>query len=114
MGRIEKVNQQLRREISQIIQQELSDPRLEFVSITQVDTSRDLHYARVQFSVIGEDLKAQDAQRALDSARGMIRKLIGQRLTLRYIPELDFELDMSIVTSARIEETLKEIKKEQS
>jgi ribosome-binding factor A len=109
MGRIEKVNQQLKREISIIIQQDLGDPRIEFVTITSVDVSRDLRNAKVLFSVLGEPSKAEVAQKGLEGARGMIRKLIGQRIKMRFTPDLSFVYDHSIELSARIEETLKGI-----
>ena len=110
MARIERVNQQLKREISLIIHQELTDPRLEFVMITQVDISRDLRYAKVFFSVLGSALQCETANEALDGARGLIRKLAGERIIMRHVPELGFIYDRPLEWSASIEETLKEIK----
>jgi len=109
MGRIDRVNQQVKREIGKIIQQELSDPRLQFVTITEVDVSRDLRNAKVRFSVLGEGDQVQAAQNGLEGARGMVRKLLGQRMNMRHTPELFFIYDQSIEMSVRIEETLKEI-----
>ncbi len=111
MGRMEKVNQLLKREVGSIIQKEIQDPRLQFVTITHVDVSRDLHCARVNFSVLGEDAQVAAAEKGLDSARGYIRKLVGQRISLRYTPEIEFVFDPSIEKSARIERTLEEIKR---
>ena len=112
MERIKKVNQQVKREIGKIIQQELGDPRLQFVTITEVDVSRDLHNARIRFSVLGEEGRVQAAQQGLEGARGMIRKLLGQSMSIRYTPELFFIYDQSVEMSVRIEETLKEINNE--
>ena len=109
MGRIDRVNQQVKRELGRIIQQEMSDPRLQFVTITEVDVSRDLRNARIRFSVLGEEDKIQAAQQGLEGARGTIRKLLGQSMSLRYTPELFFIYDQSVEMSVRIEETLKEI-----
>jgi ribosome-binding factor A len=109
MGRIEKVNNQVKREIGRILLQELGDPRLQFVTITEVDVSRDLRNAKIHFSVLGEKAQIQSAQEGLDGARGMIRKLLGQSMNLRHTPELFFIYDQSIEASIRIEETLKEI-----
>ncbi len=109
MGRIEKVNQQVKREIGRIIQQELSDPRLQFVTITNADVSRDLRNAKIYFSVLGEKDQVHAAQQGLESAKGMIRKLLGQSMSMRHTPELFFMYDQSIEMSVRIEETLKEI-----
>jgi len=112
MGRIDRVNQQVKREIGRILQQELSDPRLQFVTITEVDVSRDLHNARIRFSVLGEADQVRAAQDGLESAKGMIRRLLGQCMNMRHTPELFFIYDESIKTGARIEETLKEIRDE--
>lgn len=109
MGRMEKVNQQIKREIGQILQQEISDPRLEFVSIMTVQTSKDLRSARVYYSVLGDSKKHDAAHQGLEKAAGFIRKLLGNRLNIRYTPQLTFIYDDSIETSARIEETIKEI-----
>src|SRR3989338_10117583 len=112
MERIERISQQVKREISKIIHQELGDPRLQFVTVTEADVSRDLRSARIHFSVLGGKEQVDAAQQGLDRARGMIRKLLGQNMKLRYVPELFFSYDQSIAMSAQIEETLKEINNE--
>jgi len=109
LSRIVKVNQQIKREISLIIQQELSDPRLMFVSILSVDTSRDIRHAKVFFSVLGEQTKVEDAENCLVKASGMIRKHLGSRLSMRNVPELLFKYDNSLGHSASIDEKLMEI-----
>ena len=112
MGRIERINQQVKREIGMIIQQELGDPRLQFVTITGVDVSKDLRHAKINFSVLGDQGQLHAAQDALERARGMIRRLLGQRMDIRHIPELFFSYDESIAISTRIEKKLKEIQDE--
>ncbi len=112
MERIDRVNRQVKRELGRIIQQELSDPRLQFVTITEVDVSRDLRNARIRFSVLGEKDRVQAAQQGLEGAKGMIRKLLGQSMSIRHTPELFFIFDQSVEMSVRIEETLKEINNE--
>ena len=109
MGRIDRINQQVKREIGRILQRELGDPRLQFVTITEADVSRDLHNAKIHFSVLGKEHEVQTAQKGLEGAKGMIRRLLGQSMNLRHTPELFFIYDQSIEMSARIEETLKEI-----
>ncbi len=109
MGRMERINQQLKREIGQIILQELSDPRLQFVSVTAVKTSNDLRSARVSYSVLGDPASVDQVQQGLSRASGMIRRLLSSKLNLRNTPELTFSYDKSIEESARIEETLKEL-----
>ncbi len=99
----------MQKEISLIIQRELADPRLQFVTITSADVSKDLQHAKISFSVMGTAKDVEKAQKSLEGARGIIRKHIGQRMDMRYTPEIFFIYDQSIEHSARIEETLKEI-----
>ena len=112
MSRMDRINQQVKREISKIIQLELSDPRLEFVSITNVDVSKDLRNARVYFSVLGDDSKKEGAGKGLNGAGGTIRGFLSKRLNMRCTPELRFYQDKSIEYSSFVEETLKEINDE--
>jgi len=109
MGRIEKVNQQLKREIGAVIQRELADPRLEFVTIMKVEVSKDLKHAKVHYTVLGSNEKSEDAQNGLEKARGLIRKHVGDNMTMRYTPDLIFIYDDSFELSARMDKTLKEI-----
>ena len=111
-GRIDKVNEFMKREISNIVLFELQDPRLKVVTITGVEVSRDLRYAKANFSVLGTKKQIREATEGLSSARGMIRKLVGQRVNLRYTPEIQFIYDRSLEYSSRIEETLQDIKNE--
>lgn len=112
MVRMEKVNQQIKREIGYLIQKgEINDPRLTFVTITYVECSKDLQHARVGFSVLSNNRKEiQKVQEGLSSARGFVRKLIGQRVRLRYTPEIIFIHDDSLAYSYKIDQTLDEIK----
>lgn len=110
--RIEKVAEKLRHELSKIIQQELKDPRIGFVTITGVNVTRDLRLARVYFSVLGDKVQKERVQKGLESAAGFIRKLIGQRVRLRYTPDLEFRLDESIEYCQHIDEVLRKIEEE--
>ena len=112
MGRMDKINEAMRREIGEIILKEIKDPRLEFVSITQVNVSRDLQHARVFFSSLGDQGRALKALEGLNSAKGFIRKLVGQRVRMRFTPDIEFVHDRSLEYSARIEQTLEEIRHE--
>ena len=109
MGRLEKINEQLKREIGLIIHRELGDPRLEFVSITYVQVSRDLRHAKVHFSVLGNEKKSEEAQQGLEAAKGLIRKKVGQQMSMRFTPELLFAFDHSLEYSAKIDKTLQDI-----
>ncbi|MFH1360083.1 MAG: 30S ribosome-binding factor RbfA [Candidatus Omnitrophota bacterium] len=110
MDRMNRINQQMKKEISDIILRDVKDPRLGFVTITEVQVSRDLQHARIFYSALGNAEKAKSAQSGLDSAKGFIRRLVGQRVRLRLTPELEFVFDQSIEYGARIEEALGEIK----
>ncbi|OGX24619.1 MAG: ribosome-binding factor A [Omnitrophica WOR_2 bacterium RIFCSPHIGHO2_01_FULL_48_9] len=112
MGRIDRVNEFIRREISNIILIELQDPRIKFVTITEVNVSRDLRHARVSFTVLGDEAKVEAAMNGLNSARGLIRKMVGQRISMRYTPEIIFEQDRSGEYNIKIEEALEEIRHE--
>jgi ribosome-binding factor A len=108
--RTTQVGAQVREEIMQIIQRELKDPRIGFVSITEVRMSPDLRSARVRVSVLGDEAAQKAALTGLNSARGLIRHDLGRRLqNLKFSPEVRFELDPSIEYSVRIAKTLREI-----
>ena len=108
MSRIERINETMKREIGSLLLKEIHDPRLKFVTITGVDVSKDLQHAKVFYSVLGRD--QEEAGEALDKARGYVRKLVGQRVIMRYTPEIDFIYDKSIEYSDRIEQALRDIK----
>ncbi len=107
--RISRISEEIKREISNIIQNELKDPRLpELVSVVSVNVTRDLRYAKVYVSVFGSDEQKENALEGLRSAAGFIRKEIGHRVKLRYTPEIQFELDNSIEYGAYINKLIKE------
>ncbi|MGE5197591.1 MAG: 30S ribosome-binding factor RbfA [Deltaproteobacteria bacterium] len=112
MARHEKVANGIKKEVSNIIHNELKDPRLGFVTITHVELTHDLQYAKIFFSVLGNEEEHIRTKEALDSALGFIRRLIAQRIQLRFAPEIVFKEDRSGEYSVRIEQILQEIKKE--
>jgi ribosome-binding factor A len=107
--RLDRVNQLIREEISMLLQRELKDPRLGFVTVTQVETSPDLRTAKVFVSVLGDETKWKASLTALASARGFVRNWLRQHLDLRQIPELDFRADRSMEHAARIQELLRQL-----
>src|SRR5207248_5013506 len=107
--RLDRVNQLVKEEISIILQRELKDPRLGFVTVTEVDTSNDLRQAKVFVSVLGGDDQWKASMAALTSARGFIRNWLRQHLDLRVTPELVFLPDRSMEHAARIQALLKDI-----
>ena len=110
MSRVDKIANAIKREISTIIHSELNAPRLGLVTITEVEMSPDLRVAKVSFSVLGKEEDYKKTKAALDSSLGFIRRLIAQRIKLRFAPEFIFKMDKSIEYSVRIEKILNEIK----
>ncbi len=107
--RLDRVNQLIKEEISLLLQRELKDPRLGFVTVTEVETSKDLRTAKVFVSVLGEEAQWRASMAALLSARGFIRNWLRQHLDLRITPELDFRADRSMEHAARIQELLRQL-----
>lgn len=103
MDRTGRISEEMKREVSAIIQNELKDPRLsKIVSVTSADVTKDLRYAKVFISVLGSEEEKKNTLDGLKSAAGFIRREIGQRMQLRYTPEMLFELDNSIERGAYI------------
>ncbi len=111
--RIEKVNSSIKRELATMLELgEIHDPRISFVTILNVDVSKDLQHARVKFSTLSDDPKdIKAAVKGFESSRGFIRKLISQRVALRYTPEFQFIYDKSVKFAAQVDKILEEIKK---
>ena len=106
-NRIGRINEEIQRELSDLIRS-LKDPRVQtLISITRVDTTPDLRYSKIYISVMDEE-KQKDAMRGLKSAGGWLRRELGSRLQLRYTPELQFIADDSIEYGAHILEMLRD------
>jgi len=110
--RTDRVNALLQRELGQLISEELNDPRIPFATVTAVETTPDLRSARVHVSVLGDEEQGRTAMAALEGAAHYLRKELGRRTELRYVPELTFEEDRSAAKAARISALLREAKKE--
>ena len=105
-----QVAEEIQQIISVLLQRELKDPGIGFVSITQVDVTQDLKYARVHVSVMGSEDEKRDTMAALERARGFIRREIASRMTIRQVPEIQFRLDRGMEYSDRINRLLNELK----
>ena len=112
--RIEKINGQIQRELSLIIQQKMKDKRLNptGLSITRVKATPDLKVATVYVSILGSDQEKEDALASLESAKGFLRSNLGKVLKTHSTPALIFKLDGSVEYSLHIEALLSEIKKD--
>jgi ribosome-binding factor A len=112
--RIERVNNLLRREISELIQRQVKDPRLDaFVTVTEVDTSPDLKYAKVFVSCISGRQEEPKTLKVLNAAAGFLRTELAKNLRLRRIPELNFYWDDSIEHGDRILRLIDQVSMEQ-
>lgn len=107
--RRDRINQLVKEEISLVLQRELKDPRLGFVTVTEVEVSADLRQAKVFVSVLGDEARWRGSLQALTGARGFIRNWLRQHLDLRIVPELDFRPDHSMEHAARIQQLLKQL-----
>lgn len=109
--RATRVGEQMKKELSDIIGRKIKDPRIGFVTVTDVQVSGDLQQAKVFISVLGDDEQKQNTLKGLAKANGFIRSEIGQRVRLRKTPEIQFEFDESVEYGNRIEALLHEINK---
>ncbi len=110
--RINKINEEVMRELAVIIR-ELKDNRIPMLtSVVSVNVTNDLSYAKAYISVFGDEQVQKDALKGLKSASGFIRREIGHRLNLRHTPEFIFELDHSIEHGSKITQMLRDINKE--
>ena len=100
--RSQRVQELLLEEISNLIQHGLKDPRIGFVTVTQIELSDNLKHAKVFVSIFGDDQQKADTLEGLNSAKGYIRGHLGKALHLKFIPGLDFKLDTSAEEVERI------------
>ena len=100
----------LKEEISQIVLREMKDPRIGFVSVTDVEVSGDLRHAKVFISVYGSDKEKEETLEGLQQAQGFVRKLVGERVKIHHTPEIIFRYDDSIENGVHISEIIKDLK----
>ncbi|MGM7720412.1 30S ribosome-binding factor RbfA [uncultured Metabacillus sp.] len=107
--RANRVGEQMKKELGDIIGRKIKDPRIGFVTVTDVNVSGDLQIAKVYISVLGDEEQRQNTLKGLAKAKGFIRSEIGQRIRLRKTPEIQFEFDESIDYGNRIETLIHEL-----
>jgi ribosome-binding factor A len=106
-----RINEEIKKEISDIIRNEIRDPRLTaMVSVTKVDVTKDLRYAKVFVSIYGDEENKKNTLSALKSSSGFLRREIGHRINLRYTPEVLIELDTTIEHGMHINALIEKIK----
>jgi ribosome-binding factor A len=109
--RATRVGEQMKKELGEIIGRKIKDPRVGFVTVTDVEVTGDLQQAKVFISVLGDDEQRQNTLKGLAKASGFIRSEIGQRIRLRKTPEITFEFDESVDYGNRIETLLADLNK---
>lgn len=109
--RIDRISEEVRREVDRIIREELNDPRISGTfSVTRAEVTRDLRYAKIYVSVL-EDDKRDDLMKALKSASGYIRRALGKQMLIRYSPEMSFVSDQNIAYGVHIAKVLADAQK---
>lgn len=110
--REEKLAELIKQEVSDILRKRVKDPRIGFVSITDVEVTGDLRHAKIFFSVLGDEVEKEETMEGLEVATGYIRRELGQRIRVRHVPELLFRYDNSLEHGARISRILNDLKEE--
>jgi len=108
-SRPDRIGDQIRAEVAQLLSRELQDPGLGFVTVTRVHVTADLQIARIYYTTMGDDRARRRTAEALQRARPFIRRSIGSRLRLRRVPEIEFIFDESIEQHERLERLIQEI-----
>jgi ribosome-binding factor A len=110
--RVERIAEQIREEVSQILSPEVSDPGVGLVTVTRVKVTPDLSLARVYWTAMGDAAERKKTAKALARAAAYVRHLLSTRMTLRRSPEVQFIFDQSVAAQDRVEQILQEIKQE--
>jgi len=105
-SRPRRVAEQIQRELAELIQLELKDPRVGMVTLTGVEVSADYAHAKVYFSLLGDQARVNEAMKGLNSAAGFLRSQVAHRMKLRVMPMLHFVYDISIEQGARLDKLI--------
>jgi ribosome-binding factor A len=103
------VGGQVLEEITRAVGRVVKDPRIRGVTFTDAKLSKDLRYANVYYSVLGDERRQEEVRQGLESARGVIKREVGRNLQMRYVPELRFFFDHSLQHAEQIESLLRKI-----
>jgi len=112
--RVERIQEQVREEVSQMLATEVRDPGVGLVTVTRAKVTADLSLARIYWTIIGDANERKKTQKALERASGFVRHLLAERLTLRRSPEVKFIFDESVAAQDRIEQIIQEIHAEEA
>ena len=111
-ARPDRVGEEIRHELSELLARQVHDPGIGFVTLTRVSVSRDLQVARIYYTQIGDDRQRRETVRALERARPFLRRQLGQRIRLRRVPDISFHFDASVENQERLERILLDLEAE--
>jgi len=106
---MDKVNEEVRHHVSLIVQRDLDDPKIGFVTITRVEVSSDLRVAHIYFTTLAEDESFDDTLEGLNKSAGVVRNLLGRRIRMKFTPEIRFINDNSEKESSRIDQIIEKL-----
>jgi ribosome-binding factor A len=112
--RANRIGDQVLREMADLLMRRVKDPRVKGITLTGISVSNDLRFARVFYSLMGDEERILEAQAGLDSAKGFIKREIGLRLALRHVPDIVFKHDPSLATADHMEKLFERIRGEDS
>jgi ribosome-binding factor A len=113
LHRTERVAEQIREELSQMLATEVRDPGVGLVTLTRVKVTADLSLARAYWTILGDEKERAKTKKALERAAPFLRHLLSGRMTLRRVPEIKFQFDESVAAQDRIERILQDLKAEE-
>lgn len=110
--RTNRVAEQMKKELGDILNRKLKDPRVGFVTVTDVEVTNDLQIAKVYVTVLGDEKEKEESLQGLSKAKGFIRSEIGRRIRLRVVPEISFEFDKAHEHGTHIDAILRKLNQE--
>lgn len=111
--RQEKVQHVLKEEISEILRREMKDPRLGFITVTDAEVSADMRHAKIFVSVMGSPEERETNMAVLKRSERFVRQVLGRRLNMKVLPEIEFRLDTSVDQGVRMLELLEQIRRDE-
>ena len=108
--RADRVSDLLKEEISQMLLREVKDPHIGFITITDVEVSKDLQVAKVYYTILGDEKQLRESAQALNRVSRFIKRQLGKRLRMRYIPDIIFRYDHSLEYGDKIDHILSHLK----
>ena len=111
-SRPDRVGDQIRQEVTQLLARNVQDPGIGFITVTRVKLTPDLQLARIFYTSIGDDAQKRETVKALERVKPFLRRQISQRIRLRRAPELEFQYDDSIADQENVERLLEQVREE--